>query len=536
MRRFLPALIVTLTAAVAFAEDAQQTFDAIYGDRIKEVTATRERDDDVALAGDLLTVAKSSANQPELLAVICEASYDLGRRHPSGYRTGVDAMALLTEHGSKQQRDAARENTIDLLTRLTRLGEDDEKAKAMDELIALFETIAEQQSTAGDYDDAVRTYRRGLILATRDKHPKADAIKAQMEAALERHRVSLRIKRLREQLLTNADPAAAEELALIYTLDLNDAAKAVPYLRHAKDEALKAMVTLAATDPAKLDAEQSLKLGEWYHEKAKEKRGAQRLHLFRRAKTMLSRYLALTSNGGLRRADIQLKIKQIQEDLVTGVETTADDDDVPKVSFNPPAGAQLVLRLSFDEADDQTMSSVVDGKTTAFESSGTTSVVGVNGKARYFNGRGDYLSLSAENAPMPNGRQILVAAWVKPEQKNGVIFAHGGELTGYALYLLDGRPGMAIRVNRQRFVAEAKQPLNQGWSHIVGLSTADGDMTVYVNGKPVGKGKASKSPPQPPGQPIDIGRDFETNVGPYNDQQERYQGLIDELVVYFGGK
>ena len=95
--RLTLVMVILSFASSALASEAQQVFDSLYGPRIKAVKASVDRADDHALAKELLTAAGNSTDTPALLALLCEASYDLSSRHADGFATAAQAMTLLAE-------------------------------------------------------------------------------------------------------------------------------------------------------------------------------------------------------------------------------------------------------------------------------------------------------------------------------------------------------------------------------------------------------------------------------------------------------
>ena len=60
---------------------------------------------------------------------------------------------------------------------------------------------------------------------------------------------------------------------------------------------------------------------------------------------------------------------------------------------------------------------------------------------------------------------------------------------------------------------------------------ADGNVTLYVNGKIAGKAKLPHAVRFKPSGDTSVGADTRTSVGPYG-RDKYFKGAIDELVVY----
>ena len=206
-----------------------------------------------------------------------------------------------------------------------------------------------------------------------------------------------------------------------------------------------------------------------------------------------------------------------------------------------PVATGLQLHLTFDErANARKARDRSDAKRT-LPFHGTRSVAGRSGKARSFDGAGDYLDLPADKAPNPANTPVTVSAWIKPAKPNGVVLAHGGSSLGYALHLRDGRLAFSVRLSRRLVTATAPDTLAaaaraagaDGWVHVAGQLAAGGALAVFVNGKAVARGKAPRLLPARPQDGLQVGTDLLSHVGAYRTQ-DFYGGLIDELKLSFG--
>ncbi|NQT50606.1 PQQ-binding-like beta-propeller repeat protein [bacterium] len=131
----------------------------------------------------------------------------------------------------------------------------------------------------------------------------------------------------------------------------------------------------------------------------------------------------------------------------------------------------------------------------------------------------------------PAATPLTVEAWVKAEQPSGVVLAHGGGAQGYTLFIDDGHPCFGVKVGGKPGVAKARQKVTGRWAHLAGV-LADGKvLQVFVDGKLAGTAKAPGFLPGNPIEPMQIGADDETCVGPYEGPLA-FGGVIDEVRVY----
>ena len=133
----------------------------------------------------------------------------------------------------------------------------------------------------------------------------------------------------------------------------------------------------------------------------------------------------------------------------------------------------------------------------------------------------------------PSGKAVLVEAWVHPEKPKGVIVAHGGPANGYALYMKQGKPVFAARVDDELVEVSGKEPIVRKWSHLVGVLTADKKVELYINGFKVASKDAPGLIPTAPAQSIEIGADEGSAVAEYVSPNT-FTGVIDEVKILHG--
>ena len=131
----------------------------------------------------------------------------------------------------------------------------------------------------------------------------------------------------------------------------------------------------------------------------------------------------------------------------------------------------------------------------------------------------------------PTGKPLTVEAWVMPDQKNGVVLAHGGPANGYAIVLKQNVPTFFVRTGEALAAAEASAKLGAGWKHLVGVLEKDGAMSLYVDGEVAAEAKANGPVAAQPVQTLELGGDSQTTVGEY-PAGASYSGLIDEVAIF----
>ncbi|MBN1588301.1 MAG: PQQ-binding-like beta-propeller repeat protein, partial [Pirellulales bacterium] len=131
----------------------------------------------------------------------------------------------------------------------------------------------------------------------------------------------------------------------------------------------------------------------------------------------------------------------------------------------------------------------------------------------------------------PSNKPVTVEAWVKADRASGVVLAQGGDAQGYVLYLDDGRPCFAVRSGRKLRMATGKNKVTGRWVHLAGVLEKNRRMHLYVNGKKVGSAQVAGLIKRVPRDPLAIGGDDDSYVGPYKNAMP-FSGLIDEVKVF----
>jgi arylsulfatase A-like enzyme len=147
-----------------------------------------------------------------------------------------------------------------------------------------------------------------------------------------------------------------------------------------------------------------------------------------------------------------------------------------------------------------------------------------------FDGK-SWLELPRYMAPKVSGeKSIRIKATISVKSKQGVILAHGGDSSGYSVYVKDGKLAFATCVGWKRTVIVAEDPLSTDPVAIEAFLQTNGEMTLKVNKKLVAKGKAPSCLKKEPGDSVQIGADLIKPVGDY-ETNNPFQGSISNLTV-----
>jgi hypothetical protein len=163
------------TESAEEAAKAAEAFQSLYGADLQRVKATRDLKDDIELAARLLDAAKSMANQPAMLTVLCERACELASAAPDGYATAIEAMEL---EAAKVPAKAVACGDKALALRQKRFdaAKGDEKAKAGDDLIDAITRVVDAKVAAGAPAEALETCKRALAVAYVIGSPRKDEL------------------------------------------------------------------------------------------------------------------------------------------------------------------------------------------------------------------------------------------------------------------------------------------------------------------------------------------------------------------------
>jgi putative membrane-bound dehydrogenase-like protein len=113
--------------------------------------------------------------------------------------------------------------------------------------------------------------------------------------------------------------------------------------------------------------------------------------------------------------------------------------------------------------------------------------------------------------PDVTGKEIIVkASIVKDERRplQGLVVAQGGKENGYGVFVQDGKIHMVVRQHGKSFTARSSGALPKAFDLLAQL-TANGEMSILVDGKQVGKGKAPSLFTHPLEHELRTGRDVD---------------------------
>ncbi len=300
-------LIASVPASPSQAEDAASVFESLYGDRMRAAASSISREDDLALAGQLIEAGKAKDVPEPLRVVLLDNAHQLATKTPDGYELGVTALTVMAEL-VPDRRDEANEKSIALLTRLSRTARGDERESVSRRLAQLLVTVGTDYAEQKKYDTAGDHFRKAMMFAAATER---EALKWRTAWALHMSRSLRTATQLEESLLSSADAATAEKLIRIHLIDFDAPAIVTKWTDRATDASLIAVARLADKEIESLDAGQCLQLAQWYRDAAASAAEYVRPPLYARAIPLARRGLALQSADDLARTKAALLLQDM---------------------------------------------------------------------------------------------------------------------------------------------------------------------------------------------------------------------------------
>ncbi len=342
----LLASLIPVFSLLAQNPAAEEAFKTLYGDKVAKVARTPTRDDDVALAAELVEVAAQTKDQKSLLSVFCDNAYTLGSKTPKGYPHAISAMQLLLDHVPARKAEALA-NMIRLLEKqyVSARSADEKQSGGQAYMLALM-LGAETAMEAEDVSAAVVYYGKARSVATRIRSDQLDPIKQKQAEAIALRATHQKLERLQAALKANPkDAASAKQLVEIYLAELDRPDQARKYSFLIADPILKARVSMTGRPIETLAEVEALDMAKWYHGHAnRAKQPHAKVSLLERTRAYYGRYLALHVSKDLERKTAELIVGRIDQDL----EKLAPKDapavaKTPKVPDDPVAGKWVDL-------------------------------------------------------------------------------------------------------------------------------------------------------------------------------------------------
>jgi len=303
------ALVGWLTAVAATPEES---FDLHFKEKWDKVKATtRDRADDVALASEMVTMAKDA--RPEFASLLCDRAYELAD-HAAGWPMAAEAMELASEKIPERKAECL-EKAIGVRRQVYRAAKGPARAEAANTFLDVLMRAAEVLSEAGEARSAALA-REAVRVASADGPQRKDEVRDFQVRTSLRLGLEKQVQGLAERLKTMPDDDVARtKLLRLLVVDLDDPARALPFLEGCTDEGMRKYVPAAAKPVEEAPELACKELGAWYAELGAATRGGGQEPALVRAWRYLERYLRVHETEDLARAEAAKVMQKVEADL-----------------------------------------------------------------------------------------------------------------------------------------------------------------------------------------------------------------------------
>jgi len=188
------------------------------------------------------------------------------------------------------------------------------------------------------------------------------------------------------------------------------------------------------------------------------------------------------------------------------------------------------LKLQFDFSDGKRRITETSGKKNKFTVQGKINISSLNGKAgRIFDGE-SYIDIDKSPAIHSAQTPWEAEAVIQSERPDGVILAYGGTRHGYSLYLKDGKPHFAVRIDSRLFTAAGQEIVTGKTVQLTGSITREKKAELFINGKRAASVQLPNFILQNPAEQLQIGADLEGQVS--GENLPNFTGWLQKVELY----
>lgn len=255
-------------AEVLPTESPDQTFDRIYGERLRQVTQTEITTDDNQLGRQMMLDALQIAPGPLQHRMLHEASMLCRRGHAGGeWALECEANIIRLYPAEKPDRDEIYLNILEKMSH--DIKKRDPLRAAAERYVNKIDEMAAEKLRDHQFNDAVDLYQRSIpamrvIGADRLEERQALVVSTRQNGTLYG-----KIARLKDALRDTPDPVRATELVKTLLLDWLDPTEASDYLMLVDDN-LRNVANDTIAGIASLNEAQAREMGAWYKAHYKE--------------------------------------------------------------------------------------------------------------------------------------------------------------------------------------------------------------------------------------------------------------------------
>ena len=305
-------LVVLAAARPCLADDANSSYNSLFGAEDRKVRASASTLDDAQFAAKLLDSAKAVGDSRAMQLLLLDKAAQFGVSNPKGYAVAAEALAMLASLAPDRKQE-----TDDRLLKLRELQYRDappaERAKAglalVDDLVA----AANRRLDADQPADALDILRRSASIAQAVRSSRRQEIQDLITEAGAQEAVARQIDRAEKLLARDPnDHDAARRLMMLYLIERDDPNRAAALLGRAEPgEPVKTLLPLAARKLEDLAASVVAEMGDWYLSLWPKASAAARESMLDRAQACYERFLEVHRKNDERTLAVRARLEEI---------------------------------------------------------------------------------------------------------------------------------------------------------------------------------------------------------------------------------
>jgi len=324
------------------AEKARIAFASLFGDRVAQVEATADLQDDIALAADLLRAAQIAGSQPAFLILVCEKAWEFGNKDPAGHATALDAMGVLADK-VPAMAEACRQKMLITMRHQYECATGAARVEAGGRLLEPLMQSAGLQERVGNLGQALAYLREAQDVANAIDSPQRAAITAKVERLSHRQQVLAQIaERVRQSQASPQDRKVREDIFFLYAIELDSPADANTYADGLSDEGMKRCALQATTPLERLPETACLDMGDWYRFLADRASPAAKPNMLAKARDYYRAYLDRHTTDDLARTKAVVACQQVESALEKSKREGPDSGGRGFLGLSPGAASKIV--------------------------------------------------------------------------------------------------------------------------------------------------------------------------------------------------
>ena len=333
--------VLFLAGLVAAGDETDIMFEALFGPRIREAKGTREHEDDLKLAEEMLSTVRNTEISAALTVRICRQAEALVGRLPGGTDLAVESMRLLVKKVPASSAEA-HAKISQLLQRAHGAARGDDRKRIAALIVGECEARGDALVRADDWKGAVEQY------ALAGRHAPEGAARERLKRKYTRAALDMRVEAELAGMVSRVgknarDRSARDMVAWIYVIHRDSPAEAAKWLADDSSAELRRMVPLAAGKITELRADDCLALGKWYAGMVGRAEESARPVLLVRARRYVRMYLAAgqtDSSSNKAQAEQILKVIEAEFKRLGRADLLTDEEvPAPRADAARPADA-----------------------------------------------------------------------------------------------------------------------------------------------------------------------------------------------------